>query len=131
MNYIKINGVSFDVNVAISAYSRNFNVLDGENAGRTLSGRMVRDVIGTYIGHNVTVFRKGDNYRGLDAFWDYLIQHSTDDSVLLEAADGQKTVSYQAYYTSGTQDIEKVENGINYWGEIQVNFIPIDAQYRP
>ena len=131
MNYIKINGVSFDVNVAISAYSRNFNVLDGENAGRTLSGRMVRDVIGTYIGHNVTVFRKGDNYRGLDAFWDYLIQHSTDDSVLLEAADGQKTISYQAYYTSGTQDIEKVENGINYWGEIQVNFIPIDAQYRP
>lgn len=131
MNYIKINGVSFDVNVAISAYSRNFNVLDGENAGRTLSGRMVRDVIGTYIGHNVTVFRKGDNYQGLDAFWDYLIQHSTDDSVLLEAADGQKTISYQAYYTSGTQDIEKVENGINYWGEIQVNFIPIDAQYRP
>lgn len=131
MNYIKINGVSFDVNVAISAYSRNFNVLDGENAGRTLSGRMVRDVIGTYIGHNVTVFRKGDNYQGLDAFWDYLIQHSTDDSVLLEAADGQKTISYQAYYTSGTQDIEKVENGINYWGEVQVNFIPIDAQYRP
>ena len=131
MSYIKINGVSFDVNVAISAYSRNFNVLDGENAGRTLSGRMVRDVIGTYIGHNVTVFRKGDNYRGLDAFWDYLIHHSTDDSVLLEAADGQKTISYQAYYTSGTQDIEKVENGINYWGEIQVNFIPIDAQYRP
>ncbi len=131
MNYIKINGVSFDANVAISAYSRNFNVLDGENAGRTLSGRMVRDVIGTYIGHNVTVFRKGDNYQGLDAFWDYLIQHSTDDSVLLEAADGQKTISYQAYYTSGTQDIEKVENGINYWGEVQVNFIPIDAQYRP
>lgn len=131
MNYIKINGVLFDVNVAISAYSRNFNVLDGENAGRTLSGRMVRDVIGTYIGHNVTVFRKGNNYQGLDAFWDYLIQHSTDDSVLLEAADGQKTISYQAYYTSGTQDIEKVENGINYWGEVQVNFIPIDAQYRP
>ena len=92
---------------------------------------MVRDVIGTYIGHNVTVFRKGNNYQGLDAFWDYLIQHSTDDSVLLEAADGQKTISYQAYYTSGTQDIEKVENGINYWGEVQVNFIPIDAQYRP
>lgn len=131
MNYIKINGVLFDVNVAISAYSRNFNVLDGENAGRTLSGRMVRDVIGTYIGHNVTVFRKGNNYQGLDAFWDYLIQHSTDDSVLLEAADGQKTISYQAYYTSGTQDIEKVENGINYWDEVQVNFIPIDAQYRP
>nr|DAN64337.1 MAG TPA: hypothetical protein [Caudoviricetes sp.] len=31
MNYIKINGTSFDVNVAISKYNENFSVLDGEN----------------------------------------------------------------------------------------------------
>ena len=35
MNYIKINGTSFDVNVAISKYNENFSVLDGENAGRS------------------------------------------------------------------------------------------------
>lgn len=130
MNYIKINGVVFDAKVAISEYNRNFNVLDGENAGRVMTGRMVRDVIGTYIGHKITFFRRGDNYAGLDELWDYLVRHSTDDSVMLEVADGQTTISYEAYYTSASQDIEKVENGINYWGEIQVNFIPMDAQVR-
>lgn len=131
VNYIKINGRVFDAEVAISKYNRNFNVLDGENAGRVMTGRMVRDVIGTYLGHKLTVFRRGNNYKGLDDFWDYLYQHSVDDSVQLEAADGQTTISYEAYYTSATQDIEKVEDGVNYWGEIEVNFIPMDAQLRP
>lgn len=131
MGYIKINGKVFDADVAISKYSRYFNVLDGENAGRVMTGKMVRDVIGTYIGNKVTVFRRGDNYKGLDEFWDYLVAHSVDDSVQFEAADGQTTLSYEAYYTSATQDIEKDENGVRYWGEIEINFIPIDAQIKP
>lgn len=131
MNYIKINGIVFDADVAISKYNRNFNVLDGPNAGRVMTGRMVRDVIGTYLGHKVTVFRRGNNYKGLDDFWDYLYQHSVDESVQLEAADGQTTISYEAYYTSATQDLEKAEGGTNFWGEIEVNFIPMDAQVRP
>lgn len=130
MSYIKLNGVEFDADVAISAYNRNFNVLDGPNAGRVLAGKMIRDIIGTYLGHKITVFRRGDDYASLDEFWEYLYQHSIDDSVLLEAADGQKTISYQAYYTSASQDIEKVEKGVNFWGEIEVNFIPIDAQLK-
>ena len=130
MSYIKLNGRTFDADVAISSYNRNFNVLDGPNAGRGLSGKMIRDVIGTYLGHKITVFRRGDDYAGLDVFWDYLYQHSIDDSVLLEAADGQRTITYQAYYTSASQDLEKVENGVNYWGEIEVNFVPIDAQLK-
>ena len=131
MGYIRLNGIEFDADVAISAYARNFNVLDGENAGRAMSGDMVRDVIGTYLGHKLTVFRRGNNYAGLDAFWDYLVQHSVDDSVLLEAADGQATISYRAYYTSGTQSLERVTGGTNYWGEIEVSFVPMEAQYTP
>lgn len=131
MSYIKLNGRSFDADVAISKYNRNFNVLDGDNAGRVMTGRMVRDIIGTYIGHKITVFRRGDNYAGLDEFWDYLVAHSVDDSIMLEAADGQTTISYEAYYTSASQDIEQVIDGVNYWGEIEVNFIPMEAQVTP
>ncbi len=131
MSYIKLNGIEFDTEVAISSYNRSFNVLDGENAGRVMTGRMVRDIIGTYIGHKLTVFRRGDNYKGLDDFWSYLVAHSTDDSVMLEAADGQTTISYEAYYTSASQDLEKVEGHVNYWGEIEVNFVPMEAQVTP
>lgn len=130
MNYVKINGISFDATVAISDIEENFNVLDGPSAGRVLAGSMVRDVIGTYIGHKVTFFNgKGD--AGFDTLWDYLVAHSVDDSVMLEAADGQSSISYEAYYTSGTRKIRNVSDGVNYWDEIEVNFIPIDPQVRP
>lgn len=132
MSYIKLNGVEFDADVAIEGYSRTFNVLDGENASRsTLTGRMIRDIIGTYVGNKIKVFRRGDNYEGLDRFWNYLLEHSIDDSVMLEAADGQTTIAYEAYYTSGTQDLEKVENGINYWGAVEVSFVPMEMRLRP
>ena len=50
---------------------------------------------------------------------------------MLEAADGQTTISYEAYYTTATQDIEAVSEGVNYWGEIEINFVPMEAQVVP
>ena len=129
MNYLRINNQPFDVTVAISGIEESFNVLDGENAGRVLSGKMVRDIIGTYIGHKVTFFN-GKSRSDFDALWDYLIAHSVDDSVLLEAADGQSSISYQAYYTSGTRTLRTASDGVNQWDEIEINFIPMDAQVK-
>lgn len=131
MSYAKINGIAFDTTVSISDYEENFNVLDGENAGRSKGhGRMIRDVIGTYIGHKITFFNNG-NYQAFDALWDYLVQHSVDDSVQLEAADGQTTIAYEAYYTSGKRKLKKGENGVNLWDTIEVNFIPMYPQLTP
>ena len=132
MDYIKLNGISFDTEVAISAYKRTLNAVHGDNAGRVMSGKMILDPIAAYYGRNVTVFRRGNNYKGLDDFWDFLAAHILDDQgVLLEAADGQTTVSMRCYYSSAEQDLESVDGGINYWGPISVNFIPIDPQVTP
>lgn len=132
MTYVKINGVSFDVDVAISAIEETFNVLDGENAGRVMSGRMVRDIIGTYIGHKVTFFN-GKSNEDFDRLWEYLVEHSVDDFVQLEAADGQSSIAYEAYYTTGTRRLSEssVNNGVNKWDELEVSFVPMDAQVKP
>lgn len=130
MNYIRINGQPFDATVAISDIEESFNVLDGENAGRVMSGRMIRDVIGTYIGHKITFFN-GKDPEAFDALWDYLVAHSSDDSVMIEAADGQTSVEYEAYYTSGTRRLRSAADNVNYWDEIEINFIPMDASVRP
>lgn len=126
----KINGISFDVTVAISEFEESFDVLDGENAGRALSGRMVRDIIGTYIGHSVTFFA-GKSQTDFDALWDYLVAHSVDDSVSVKLADGQSSINYEAYYTSGKRKLRIQENNVNYWDEIQISFVPMDAQVKP
>lgn len=133
MNYVKINGISYDVGVAISAYEETFNVLDGKNAGRAINGRMVRDIVGTYIGHNITFFNKGGEKgnAAFDALWDALKSLSVHDSVMLEVVDGQNQISYEAYYTSGNRRIKNVVGGVNYWDELQISFIPMEAQITP
>lgn len=132
MTYCKINGTSFDVDVAISEYKRKLSILHGPNAGRVMTGSMVLDPVGAYLGREITFFRKGDKYEELDALWDFLVQHSLDKSgVLVEVADGQSSIAYQAYYGDTEQLIEKVENGVNYWGEFKVSFIPMEAQVKP
>lgn len=132
MTYCKINGTPFDVDVAISEYKRKLSILHGENAGRVMTGSMILDPIGAYLGREITFFRKGDKYQELDALWDFLVAHSLDrEGVLLEAADGQTSISFQAYYGDTEQLIEKVENGVNYWGEFKVSFVPMEAQVKP
>lgn len=130
MNYVKINGVPFDgIGAAISEYEESFDVLDGPSAGRVRSGRMTRDIIGTYIGHKITFFN-GD-VEVFDRLWSYLVEHSVDESVMLEVADGQSTISYEAYYTSGKRHIRSVINGKNIWDELEINFIPMEPQVTP
>ena len=130
MNYVKIDGTVWDVDVGISEYDETFSILDGENAGRVkANARMIRDIYGTFLGPKVTFFRRGDKVAEFDALWDYLKQPR--ESVQLEAADGQTTLSYEAYYTSGSRKLQKVENGVNYWDQLQINFIPMEAQITP
>lgn len=134
MNYVRINGISYDVNVAISEYEETFNVLDGENAGRgAKNGRMIRDIIGTYIGHKVTFFSKGgtEGNAAFETLWKDLLALSVEDSVQLEAADGQNQIVYEAYYTTGSRKLKQVINGVNYWDELSVSFVPMEAQITP
>jgi len=130
MTYCKINGTSFDVTVAMSALEESFSVLDGENAGRVMTGTMVRDIIGTYIQHKVTFFN-GKSQSDFDALWDFLIEHSVDDYVNVQMADGQTSIAYKAYYTSGTRKLKHSDGETNSWDEIEVTFIPIEAQVKP
>lgn len=132
MNYCVLNGASFDVTVSISDYEEWFEVLDGDNAGRSMdNGSMIRDPLGCFIGHKITFYRNGNNYEDFDALWTFLKAHSCDDSVTLKAADNQSTIEQEVYYTKGSRKIGYVEDGVIYWDELEVSFVPIDPAVTP
>lgn len=125
------NYIDFDAKVMVSDYEESVDALDGENVGRgKVRGRMIRDVLGAFIGHKVT-FQRDGSVEEFDRLWDWLKVHIVDDSIWIRAADNQTSIEYEAYYTKITRKLEKVENGVRYWGEITVNFIPIDPQLVP
>lgn len=131
MNYVIIDGTAYDVCVdAINEYA---NVMDTDNAGRAIErGRMIRDIIGTAIGHKVKFSRKADDAESIQAFdalWTYLTQPR--ESVYVQIADGQSTISYEAYSTTFSRDVERIEHGKTFWKELEVNFIPMECQILP
>lgn len=54
-----VDGVSYKVRVPAGGLTRSFQVLDGKNAGRLLSGTMERDIIGTFYNYQLQIEREG------------------------------------------------------------------------
>lgn len=128
--FLSINGTSFDV-LGVIKVGRSFRVEEDSNADTAISGRRIRSIVGTYLAHSFEVYRDPQNVTDFDAFWDFLVAHSVDESVLLEAADGQTSVAYEAYYTASMQDLDYRNNDTNLWGRIRVTFESIAPQVTP
>lgn len=132
MNYFKINGRSFDV--VVTALSENFNILYSENTGRTLDpgAPMTIDPIGTFYGHEVTLQRRKGNEAEYDELFS-IISKPRYDGLLVEIAHDQKTISYMAYISSGSRNVEKIDakNGKILWGEMKLKITPLKAQVIP
>lgn len=116
---IKIDGKEY--NVINSELTRNFQVLDGENAGRTLDGEMHRDVIGTY--YNYTWKLEPKNIEDYSELYDVL--SSPDDYHTITIPYNQSTKTFKAYVTNGQDQLRRQEDGVNYWTGLSVNFIAI------
>ncbi len=108
---------------------RNFSVLDGENSGRTIvNGNMDRDVIGTYYNYSATIDSSFMTLGEYDAL--YEIISSPNEFHTLSVPYGQTTYTYQAYITSGSDELKLVKNG-NHWNNLSFNFIARSPKRRP
>lgn len=131
VKFVSINGTDWGVDVAIQGIERSFSVVEDSNAGKAITARKIRSIVGTEIGHKVTFLRLENDYQTFDALWDWLVAHSVDESVQVEIADGQTTIAYEAYYTAAKQKLSVRNNGLNLWDAIEITFIPIEPQVTP
>lgn len=128
--FLSINGTSFDV-LGVIKVGRAFEVKEDSNAGTAISGRQIRSIVGTYLTHTFEVYRDPGNVQDFDDFWDFLVDHSVDEYVTLEAADDQTTIAYEAVYTAARQDLDYRNNNTNLWGRISITFHSIEPQVVP
>ena len=123
----KIDGKSFDA--IVTAISETFEVIEGANSGVALyRQREIRDILGVKTGHSIT-FAPDNDPAAFDELKEYLFG-SIRESVMLEAVDNQKTISYEAAYNTGSRNVAHIddENDIVYWDELTIDFRPIENQ---
>ena len=129
MDLVKIDGNVY--NVCVLSIEETFNVLDSENSGRSIAacGRMIREIIGTFVGHKVTFRRRGSNLVTYDNLFAKLMRPQESHSV--EIVHNQTTIKYNAYVSTGVRKVERVEGSKVLWGELEVEFVPMEAYLKP
>lgn len=124
---ITIDNEIYHVNVPTEGLTRSFQVLDGDNAGRTLSGKMGRDIIGTFYNYEIHIEPESGHRADYDALYQVL-SDPAKDSHLIIMPYGQETLSFQAYVTGGQDTLLRQRNGTNYWKGLTVQFIAMEPQ---
>lgn len=108
---------------------RSFQVLDGEAAGRVDTGAMDRDIIGTYYNYSVEIDADDATPEEYDSF--YEIISAPQDSHEIVVPYAQTTLTFEAYVTNGTDDLDAMMDYQNRWGGLSFNFISMAPQRRP
>lgn len=122
-----IDGVEYP-NVRAMSLTRNFSILDGSNAGRTMSGDMMRDIIGTYYNYTIKFRSKVGYEQEYENLFDVL--SSPVDFHELKLPFGNKTIIQKMYVTSGSDNLKRFKkDGINRFYEMSINFVAKGA-YR-
>lgn len=132
MDYVKIGGRSYDV--IVTDIEESFTILYTDNTGRTIAkgGRMTLDPLGTFFSHKVTFRRSKENVEEFDRLYDYLTIPRYD-GIPIEIVHNQTTIKYEAYVSQGRRAIQRIVERIKkvLWGELSINFIPMEAQVLP
>lgn len=127
---LKIDGVSYDVDVWCDELEEKFEKLSGEDSGRTQDGKMWIDMIGTFYNYTLHVARKpGASLNEYDALFAALSAPVAFNTV--EFPHDQGTIVFEAYITSGARKLLRQIDGKNYWGDLSISFIAREPQRRP
>lgn len=121
---LSVDGKKYDV--LVTGLKRSFQVLDGENAERALSGRMIRDIIGTFYNYEMTLQPKIGKYADYDALYEVLSAPVASHKVVLPY--GQRTLTFNAYVTAGQDNLIRKKSTESYWTGLTVQFIAMAPQ---
>jgi len=127
MKIIEVDGKKYEV--YDTKITRGFQILDGDNVGRLMNGSMERDVIGTY--YNYTWELSPCDYEEYDELYE-ILSAPVDSHIITVPYGRNSTKTYEAYVTSGQDELVRVDdNGNNYWEGLSIQFIATDPARRP
>ena len=122
----KVDGVSYNVIVPEGGLKRQGRVLDGESVGRMLSGRMMRDIVGTYYNYAMQIDTRNLDVAQYDALYQVLSAPVDYHTVILPY--GQSTLTFQAYVTNLDDELVLIQEGRNLWGNLAFTFVAMQPE---
>lgn len=116
--------------LGIKVIGRNVQVLDGSNAGRSLGGDMIRDVIGAYCNYTIQF----DARIGKEESYYELFEILTDpvDFHTVSFPYNDKTLTQEMYCTASPDSLTKFSDvGRNFFSGLSITFVAKNPYKTP
>lgn len=120
MDLFKIDGVAYP-NVHVMSIKRSAAVLDGDNAGRAMTGEMIRDIIGTYYNYSIEIDSDDCDRAEYDALYEVITAPA--DSHTFVMPYGQSTLTFKGYVSNADDELQYVYDPESRWGGLAFNMI--------
>ncbi|WP_206460241.1 hypothetical protein [Anaerovorax sp. IOR16] len=119
-----IDGVGFDCSV--DKLERRGQVLETNNSGRSKSGVMNREIIGTYYNYSMQIEQEDiEQYDRL-----YYALTAPVDSHVLTIPYGQGTLTFNAYVTQARDNLTFINSDIKKWSGLEIEFMAMAPARR-
>ena len=116
-------------NLHVVSLKRSFSVLDGDNAGRVMTGAMTRDIIGTYYNYSLETDSVTSNPEEYDEFYETI--SAPVDSHVLTVPYAQTTLTFDAYVANGEDELVSKYGSRNDWQNLAINFVAMKPKRTP
>ena len=123
---LTVDNVEYDVLVPAGGVKRSFDILDGKNAGRLTSGRMTRDITGTFYNYELQIYPKIGHYSDYDSLYEVL--SAPVDSHMAVLPYGQGMSTFEMYVTTGQDTLARKNASETYWTGLSVKFVALAPQ---
>ena len=116
-------------NLHVVSLKRSFSVLDGDNAGRVMTGAMKRDIIGTYYNYSMEIDPVSSDLAEYDEFYEAI--SAPVDSHVLTVPYAQTTVTFDASVANGEDELVSKNDDRSNWQNLSVNFVAMKPKRTP
>ena len=116
-------------NLHVVSIKRSFAVLDGDNAGRVMTGAMTRDIIGTYYNYSMEIDPVSSDLAEYDEFYEAI--SAPVDSHVLIVPYAQTTLTFDAYVANGEDELVSKYGSRNDWQNLAINFVAMKPKRTP
>lgn len=126
MRTIRVDGIEYHVNLKYATLVRSFTILEGNNKGDALTGRTVRDIIGTRYDYELAIEQDEDNPADYDRFYEVI--SSPVDTHVVTFPYGQDTLTYECMIEEGNDTYMGTYGGVELWEGLVIRFTAIEPK---
>lgn len=126
---IMMDGITYHVRVVYGSRQRHFELVEGRNAGISLSDRIIRDLGGTAYSYTMSVEPNPSYPDDYDAFYESI--SAPVDYHVITLPYGQSTITFEAIIRSGDDTDKGIIGGRRSYSGLTIQYIPMEPQRRP